>query len=333
MPPVDPREIQRNISYTPATRSDLAPEPPSEEEASVEDGDDPLQDIYEELSRKGDSLGKGETRQPETYREFMEAAGGRFKLADRPNKWLGGGPFPMNPSFKPPPPVSDSIRDAIYATYMADPIKNNVRELSQKFHLSLKRIDAILRLKGMEADWVKGIPLQTGFRKGMEMILDVPRQIPESQARRKDVHEADILEQDENRDAARQRYQQLYWESVPEDGREPVVPASLEHAKVAAKRYTEKQEAFKSNRNLMPIVNDPRTQSPDKIQFVTKPGRPTLKFVDVGGHFIDVNQRLHRIADAQRRLRHQRKMKQEKKGIAKYLEQRSASRVKEVETS
>lgn len=34
-----------------------------------------------------------------------------------------------------------------------------------------------------------------------------------------DVAEADSLEQDENRDAQRQRYQRHYWESVPEDGR------------------------------------------------------------------------------------------------------------------
>jgi hypothetical protein len=34
-----------------------------------------------------------------------------------------------------------------------------------------------------------------------------------------DTVEADSLEQDENRDAQRQRYQRHYWESVPEDGR------------------------------------------------------------------------------------------------------------------
>ena len=35
---------------------------------------------------------------------------------------------------------------------------------------------------------------------------------------RYDVQEADVLEQDENRDAARQRYIRLYWESVPDNG-------------------------------------------------------------------------------------------------------------------
>ncbi|KAG6874401.1 hypothetical protein C0995_015137 [Termitomyces sp. Mi166 len=295
--------VQCNNSLAHLTRrqfSELSPEPPSED---IDDGavaPDPLEEMFEEFEKKD----KGETRQPETYKEFMAAAGENFRIANGPNKWLGGRPFPMNPSFKPPPPVSDAIRTAIYRSYMADPIANDVRALSQKYHLSLKRVDAILRLKGMEADWVKGIPLQTGFRKGMEMILDVPRQTAESSARRTDVHEADMLEQDENRDAARQRYQQLYWESVPEDGREPIVPASLEHAKATAKRYAKMQEAYKSNPHLMPRVTDPTTQTPgEKVQVIAKTGRPSMKFVDVRGHFIMVNERLKRIAESERRAK------------------------------
>jgi hypothetical protein len=61
----------------------------------------------------------------------------------------------MNPSFKPPPPVSDGLRNAIYKEFMKDPVNNNVRALSQRYHLSLKRVDAILRLKGMEEAWEK----------------------------------------------------------------------------------------------------------------------------------------------------------------------------------
>jgi hypothetical protein len=38
---------------------------------------------------------------------------------------------------------------------MADPEANSVRELSQRYHISLKRVDAILRLKGLEAHWKK----------------------------------------------------------------------------------------------------------------------------------------------------------------------------------
>ncbi|GLB43497.1 putative eukaryotic mitochondrial regulator protein [Lyophyllum shimeji] len=139
---------RRSISYTPTRHSELAPEPPSEEEVESS--------VVDQVIEKLESTPAEEGRQPETYNEFMTSIGEKYRLADAPNKWLGGGvPFPMNPSFKPPAPVSDAIRTAIYRSYMMDPVKNNARVLSQRYHLSLKRIDAILRLKGMEQDWVK----------------------------------------------------------------------------------------------------------------------------------------------------------------------------------
>ncbi|KAG5652569.1 hypothetical protein H0H81_004529 [Sphagnurus paluster] len=307
---------RRSISHTLSTRSELAPEPPSEADLA-----DPLENLFQ----KPEATPEEEGRQPETYNEFMNSIGENFRKADAPTKWLGGAPFPMNPSFKPPPPVSDTIRTTIYQSYMSDPIANNIRVLSQRYHLSLKRVDAILRLKGMENDWVKGKPLQTGFLKGMEMILAVPpRNIdtPVPQLRT-DAHEADELEQAENRDAARQRYQQLYWESVPEDGREPIVPASLEHAKAAAKRYAKAQEAYKSNPKLMPRVQDHTTQRPrEKVQVIEKTGRPSLKFVDVGGHFIEVDSRLKRIAESERRSKIKARKHEEK--LAAALERKAA---------
>lgn len=42
---------------------------------------------------------------------------------------------------------------------------------------------------------------------------------PEVLPERSDVQQADMLEQEERRDAARYRYERLYWESTPEDGR------------------------------------------------------------------------------------------------------------------
>lgn len=64
-------------------------------------------------------------------------------------------PFPLNQSFRPPPPVSDALRTHIYFSYMADPEANSVRALAARHHLSIKRIDAILRLKGLEQSWKK----------------------------------------------------------------------------------------------------------------------------------------------------------------------------------
>ena len=61
----------------------------------------------------------------------------------------------MNPSFKPPPPISDKTKEAIYERYMSDPQKYNIRVLSAAYGVSMKRIDAILRLKGMEKSWIE----------------------------------------------------------------------------------------------------------------------------------------------------------------------------------
>jgi hypothetical protein len=61
----------------------------------------------------------------------------------------------MNPSFHPPVPISDAVRSQMYADYMLDPETNSVRALSQRYNISLKRVDAILRLKGLEASFVK----------------------------------------------------------------------------------------------------------------------------------------------------------------------------------
>jgi hypothetical protein len=59
--------------------------------------------------------------------------------------------FPMNPLFKPP----YLSRTTLYQKYMADPLKNSVRELARPHHLSMKWVNAILQLKGLEESWVK----------------------------------------------------------------------------------------------------------------------------------------------------------------------------------
>lgn len=61
----------------------------------------------------------------------------------------------MNPSFKPPPPISDKQRETIYRLYWLNPKKFNIRKLSQIFNISLKRVTAILRLKSLEKKWIK----------------------------------------------------------------------------------------------------------------------------------------------------------------------------------
>ncbi|KAJ6520344.1 eukaryotic mitochondrial regulator protein-domain-containing protein [Mycena sanguinolenta] len=211
-------------------------------------------------------------------------------------------PFPMNQSFKPPVPISDAARSRIYADYMADPETNNIRALSQRYHLSLKRVEAILRLKGLEAAFVKNKPLQSGFLWGMERLLGVQSSNVDVDSRA-DTHIVDMLEQDENRDAARQRFQRQYWESIDDDGREPLLPGSLENAKGRAERSAQAVQDYKSTAKLMPRFKDTDTiKSPrQKVQTIVREGRLPVHFVDVGGKFLNAEERLRRIADSERR--------------------------------
>ncbi|KAJ7216789.1 eukaryotic mitochondrial regulator protein-domain-containing protein [Mycena haematopus] len=213
-------------------------------------------------------------------------------------------PFPMNKSFKPPIPISDAARSRIYADYMADPETNSIRALSQRYHLSLKRVEAILRLKGLEAAYVKdNKPLQTGFLWGMEMLLGVKSSPMLDVDGRADTHIADMLEQDENRDAARQRFQRQYWELIDDDGRQPLLPASLENAKKKAERSAQTAQDYKSTAKLMPRFKDTDTiKSPrQKVQTIVREGRLPIHFVDVGGKFLNAEERLRRIASGERR--------------------------------
>ncbi|KAF7337691.1 hypothetical protein MSAN_02242600 [Mycena sanguinolenta] len=226
----------------------------------------------------------------------------------KPRNYVDGDavPFPMNKSFKPPIPISDAARSRIYADYMADPETNSIRALSQRYHLSLKRVEAILRLKGLEAAFVKdGKPLQTGFLWGMERLLGVQssRAFDADVDSRADTHMADMLEQDENRDAARQRFQRQYWESIDDDGREPLLPASLENAKRRAERSAQAAHDYKSTATLMPRFKDTDTiKSPrQKVQTIVREGRLPIHFVDVGGKFLNVEERLKRMAGGERR--------------------------------
>ncbi|KAF8640706.1 hypothetical protein AX17_000362 [Amanita inopinata Kibby_2008] len=307
--------------------SSLAPEPPSNDitksYGAVEANVDPSGTSLEAT----DNVGEESTR-PESYAEFMRSIGEVYLHAS-PRKWLGGEvPFPMNPSFLPPAPISDAVRTQMYQEFMRDPVKNSVRALSQKYHVSLKRVDAILRLKGLENAWLKGKQLQTGFQQGMEKLLGVKddermRTAALKQGKgdrtRYDAHEADILEQEENRDAARQRYQRLYWESVPESGGEPVVPVVLEHAKRRARQFATKPEGHMSKFSVMPRIKDTdHIKTPlEKVQIATKPGRPTIEFVDVGGKFLDADECMHRMAIAERRTRVRKDKRLKKEDMAR----------------
>ncbi|KAG7452187.1 uncharacterized protein BT62DRAFT_1071357 [Guyanagaster necrorhizus] len=314
------------------------------EDSLAEQSEEAAETVTEEMDEfEGESEeDERQSGHPKSYATFMEKIGGEFKEATGP-KWLGGEiPFPMNRSFKPPPPLSDSHRSLIYGEYMRDPENNNVRALAQRHHLSLGRVDAILRLKGMEHAWVKevssvritlvdneifhssakcktgcgalhravngytnfnpGKTLQTGFRMGMEKLLSV-RDSRRRIRSREDANEADEIEEEPGRQAARDRYERHYWESLMEDA-EPVVHMSLKHSKALATSRSASDYLHTDDPRIMPRVRIPRyvKKPKEKIQVVSKSSRPDLKFVDVGSKFIDQRSLLKRYKASEWRL-------------------------------
>ncbi|CDO73048.1 hypothetical protein BN946_scf185007.g102 [Trametes cinnabarina] len=235
-----------------------------------------------------------------SYAVWLRSEGAKYKEPHRPKNWLGGQPFPLNPTFKPPSPVSDAVRTAIWDEYMLDPFKYNVRVLAQKHGISIARVDAILRLKGLEHQWRKGKQLQAGFLKGMEYVLGVTEPRSSRRAVRiasdelgEDAVEADAVSE-ATKSRARDRYQRLFWEPVTE-GKSPVVPGSLARAAVDAVKTVAAKEAakLKKLRNL--------NTEPEPERVLERAHRPTIRFVDVGAKFIDVDDRLKRIRAAKRR--------------------------------
>ena len=61
----------------------------------------------------------------------------------------------MNPTFDPPTPTPEHVKNEIYSQHTRDPNVNNARTLSSKHGISIKRIDAIIRLKQVENQWGK----------------------------------------------------------------------------------------------------------------------------------------------------------------------------------
>ncbi|ODO08411.1 hypothetical protein L198_00141 [Cryptococcus wingfieldii CBS 7118] len=108
------------------------------------------------------------------YQDWMRVEGGQFRVPQKGQKakWLGGHvPYTSNPSFRPPPPLSNYTQDAIYADLVRGA---DVAEVSTKFNVSKSRVDAVRKLKEIEIEFQRrSLPLQRAFLEGMEPLLGV----------------------------------------------------------------------------------------------------------------------------------------------------------------
>ncbi|CAE6470534.1 unnamed protein product [Rhizoctonia solani] len=110
--------------------------------------------------------GKRAKVDPQTVETWFRGEGLPY-LNPTPGKpnWLGGDiPYPDNPTFKPPPPLSDVVKSSIYDRYLealrpaaskSESHGQTVRTISEQFGISIARVEAIIRLKEYERQYQK----------------------------------------------------------------------------------------------------------------------------------------------------------------------------------
>ncbi|WWC59921.1 mitochondrial 37S ribosomal protein mS45 [Kwoniella dejecticola CBS 10117] len=136
------------------------------------------------VSRRHASSAAGEPRPPPRkvssnifFADWIKSEGSQYRDVPRGQKakWLGDKvPYASNPTFRPPPPLSDYMQNQVYTELRRG---RKVAELAEKFNISKARVEAIRKLKEVEDEFNRrSIPLQTAFQKGMEPLLGV--QIP-----------------------------------------------------------------------------------------------------------------------------------------------------------
>ncbi|PWN97826.1 hypothetical protein FA09DRAFT_329984 [Tilletiopsis washingtonensis] len=112
------------------------------------------------------------------FERWIQTAAKQYKLPPmgRGPFWIGSTPFPLNPTFKPSPPLPTYTRQALWAAHIAEPKGSGApRALSTRFHIPIDRVEAVLRLCALEKEWVKERrPLQTHFASSMERLLGSP---------------------------------------------------------------------------------------------------------------------------------------------------------------
>ncbi|KAI8064642.1 eukaryotic mitochondrial regulator protein-domain-containing protein [Gongronella butleri] len=123
------------------------------------------------------------SRRRRRFHEWVKAEGSKYtRPAEGTTNYLGNTPFPNNPQFQPRPPLSDARREEVYQLYLSDPETWTIRQLAVKYGYSLKRIEAILKLKQSEKDMeANGVTLQRQFAKGMEQYMGADQPVAELQ--------------------------------------------------------------------------------------------------------------------------------------------------------
>ncbi|KAM0788484.1 hypothetical protein ACM66B_001617 [Microbotryomycetes sp. NB124-2] len=115
------------------------------------------------------------------FRAWLNGEGARYRNGIKgKTNWIGDTPFPLNPTFRPLPPLADAVKTRIYNAYTFNIVAKDatdsqvVRAISAKFGVAMDRVRAVIRLKELEKSWRDhNVPLQTELLAGMESHLGV----------------------------------------------------------------------------------------------------------------------------------------------------------------
>ena len=111
------------------------------------------------IGRGRKSAGRGRPKMLAPFDEWIHSDARVYKHPKPgmgPN-WIGDTPFPLNPSFNPPPPIRQGTKAEIWRLHTSDPAQWTIRALSEKFSIGLQRMEAILRLKALESEWTSQV--------------------------------------------------------------------------------------------------------------------------------------------------------------------------------
>jgi hypothetical protein len=107
----------------------------------------------------------------DAYRSWIRTTGVQYESVRTGQRalWLGGNqvslphsrqvradnqPFPANPSFRPPPPLSDDLQNVLYDKLRSG---STVAQLSHRYNVSKARIEAIRKLKDVELEFKRQV--------------------------------------------------------------------------------------------------------------------------------------------------------------------------------
>ncbi|WWC87571.1 uncharacterized protein L201_002461 [Kwoniella dendrophila CBS 6074] len=133
------------------------------------------------IARRHASTAAGDERQPPRkvssnifFADWIKSEGSQYRdpVKGQKAKWLGDKvPYESNPTFRPPPPLSDYMQNQVYTELRRG---RKVSELAEKYNISKARIEAIRKLKDIEEEFRRrSLPLQKAFLEGMEPLLGV----------------------------------------------------------------------------------------------------------------------------------------------------------------